>query len=107
MTHKIPRTPEELAEASRLSQEAMRNLDVVEDNLYERFTPKCALWDVFLLDQIDVDFRAWVFFKKGSDLEACKRNGITEEIREFIRDDLERVGRGKKEETTLDVQFDS
>jgi len=98
---------EDFARADRLAKERFRNLDVVAEHVKQHFMPICPLHNVYIFSERDVNFRACVFFKKDSDIEACKRGGIVDQIAEFIREELERAGRGKKEDTTVAFEIDS
>jgi len=98
---------EDFARADRLDAERYRNLDLVEMSVKQHFVPICQLNNIYILVQRDVNFRVYVFFKKDADLEDCKRNGITDAIAQFVREELERVGRGRKEDTSVAFEFDS
>jgi hypothetical protein len=105
-TNKIP-TAEEFARASSLSKEKSRNLDSVREEVLRHFMGSCPLHDFFILNQRDVDFRAYVFFKRDEDIRACKSSGIQDQIVGFVYSELERVGRGKNEQIKVAFEFDS
>jgi len=98
---------EAYARASKNAKEASRQLDVVCRSVKRRFSSVCPLHDIYLLPQIDVTFRAYVFLEKNEDVDACEKSGIVEEIKEFIYDELERLGRGNRSEITVAFEFDS
>ncbi len=97
---------EEFARAEERDREAFRNVDRVCRNVEKQFRNKCPLHRVFILPQIDVNFRAYVFFKNDSDIDACVKDGTIFKIRDRIRVELERA-RGKKEAVTIAFEFDS
>lgn len=103
---KIP-TDEEFARASNVMKEKARMLDVVREEVIRCFRNRCPLHDFFILDQRDVDFRCYIFFETNKDIEECMRNGIQDELTEFIYSELERVGRGKRDVIKVAFEFDS
>jgi hypothetical protein len=100
-------TQEEFERASRIMKEKSRMLDVVRDAVRREFSERCPLHEFFILDQRDVDFRAYIFFKTETDLVASEKSGIREKLVDFIFSELERVGRGKRETTRVAFEFDS
>jgi hypothetical protein len=98
---------EDFERAKRLDRERSRNLDLVCENVKSSFMKKCALHNVYILSQQDVDFRAYVFFKKDKDVEECEANGTLQAIEDFIYAELDRVGRGKQGEITVAFEIDS
>src|SRR4051812_27357661 len=103
---KIP-TDEEFVRASRLMKESFRNLDMVREEVLRHFKGRCQLHNIWILPQMDVDFRAYVFFKKDEDVKASKSNGVQEEIIEYVYSGLERAGRGKRNAIKVAFEFDS
>lgn len=100
-------TPEEFERASRIMREKSRNLDEVCNSVRDRFETLCPLHEFFILDQRDVDFRAYVFFKTNMQLKAAKSSSIKDEIKRFVYSELERLGRGKQGEIKVAFEFDS
>lgn len=98
---------DEFERASRLMEERSRNLDEIRDLLKQHFSKLCPLCDFYILPQRDVNFRAYVFFEKDSDIEKCKIEGIIQEIENFVFNELERFGRGSREEIAIDFELDS
>ncbi len=98
---------EDFARAKRLARERFRYLSDVSTSVRDRFKEISPLHNIYVLPQIDVDFRAYVFFKKDKDIEDCKRKGIIQELTNFLFEELERFGRGKKGDITVDVEVDS
>ena len=98
---------EEFERASKKMEKEAHGLDQVCRNAKIHFRNKCPLVNIYLLPQGDVNFRAYIFFEKNKDIETCKNNGITQEITDFIYQNLERVGRGNKCNITVAFEFDS
>lgn len=98
---------EELARASRYMEEESRNLDKVRENVKQRFIGIYPLYDFYILDQIDVDFRAYVFFKEDKDIQACESSGVLQALMNCVYEELEFAGRGKREDITVAFEFDS
>ena len=98
---------EDFARASRYMKEQSRNIDKVTENVVQHFKKICPLHYFCIMDQIDVDFRAYVFFKEEKDIPACKSSGIVKDIIDFVYTELELAGRGKREDITVDFEFDS
>jgi hypothetical protein len=103
---KIP-TAEEFERASKMMEERARNLDQVRDRVLEHFRSRCPLHEFFILDQRDVDFRAYVFFEQTRDIAAMKQAGVERQIIDFVHAELERVGRGRRDEINVAFEFDS
>jgi len=100
-------TDDEFEQASRMMEERSRNLDEIRDLLKQHFSKKCPLYEFYILPQRDVNFRAYVFFEKDSDIDKCKSDGIVQEIENYIFNELERLGRGRREEITVAFELDS
>jgi hypothetical protein len=98
---------EDFARADRLMEERNRNLDQVCANVTSRFVGSCPLCKVLVLWQIDVDFRAYIFFKKDKDIDACRESGTLGRIEDCVYEELERAGRGKRGEIIVECVFDS
>jgi len=103
---KIP-SDEELDRASRMMEQQFRNLEVVKSNVVELFKSKCPLYDFLILPQGDDGFRAYVFLESDKDVAEYRENGIVDEMKAFVLEELERVGRGKREEITVVFELDS
>ncbi|HOX07394.1 MAG TPA: hypothetical protein PK280_13410 [Planctomycetota bacterium] len=100
-------SPEEFARASRLTEDRFRSLDRVRASVLVAFTVTCPLHDFRILPQGVADFRAYVFFKKRGDIEACHKSGVTAQIEDYVYAELERVGRGKRADIKVAFEFDS
>ena len=106
MKAKIP-SSEEFARASKHMEVRFRNLDNVCENVLHQYRSRCALHELWILPQRDVDFRVYVFFEKNKDIEVCQRNGIEQEIINAVYSELEAAGRGKQADLTVAFEFDS
>ncbi len=87
--------------------EASRNLEEVRESVLGRFRGRSPLHEFFILDQGDVDFRAYVFLEKNEDVAACRTSGVDREIIDFVYVELERLGRGARNEIKVAFEFDS
>lgn len=106
MNNNIP-SEEDFARAKKFMAERYRNLDAVENAVKRRFLSHCPLHNVYLLAQEDVDFRAYVFFKKDADVVTCKADGTTLAIEDAFYHELARFGRGKRGEIVVAFEWDS
>jgi hypothetical protein len=96
----------DFARAERLDKERSRNLGEVNGRVEEFFKTRCPLHYFFLMPQRD-DFRVYVFFKEDKDIHACEESGVSQEIIDFVYAELERVGRGRREDVRVAFEFDS
>jgi len=103
---KIP-SEEAFARAKRMMAEDSRGLDAACSELNKRFEEAMWFHRVYILSQRDVDFRAYVFFKKDKDVEDSKGNGTTTAIEDAVYKALERYGRGKRSEIVVGFEWDS
>lgn len=97
---------EEFERASQLMEMRSRGLDEVRESVKRYFAVQCPLNEVFILPQRDVDFRSYVFFEKNDDIENGKRNRVVQSIEDFVYQELERVGRGKREKLSVVFEWD-
>jgi hypothetical protein len=100
-------TDAEFKRASRLMAERSRNLDEIRVSFIHHFSTTHPLHDFYILPQRDVNFRTYIFFEKNSDIEKYKNNGGLQVFEDFIFSELERVGRGRREEITVAFELDS
>jgi hypothetical protein len=104
--YSIP-TAEEFARASRNMEERERGLADVRRHVIEHFRAALPLHDFYIMSQIDVDFRGYFFLETDCDLVAFKQSGLISTVTEYIYDQLDLAGRGRRPEITLDVEWDS
>ena len=98
---------EDFKRASRLMKERSSKLDAVRDAVRSKFKLRGSLHDFFILDQMDVDFRAYVFFQTNDALVASERNGLRDEIVDYVYSELARVGRGGRGKSRVAFEFDT
>lgn len=101
-----------------------KSLDIVERSIKQEFPSdiRCGIQEFAILPQrefiapkITEDnapfsiehgkpfFEVYIFFKTNNDIYTCKNNGALSLIKNSVYKELERAGRGKREE--LDVRF--
>lgn len=109
MTNEEPRIPSEqaLAFAKQRARERSLNLDVVRNSLMEKFSPLCNLDNIYVIPEGDFQFRVAVFFSSDKDVIACMDSGLCQSIQDHAFDEVERVGRGIRDEVTIAFEFDS
>lgn len=103
---KIP-SPEAIARARAKSAEATRNLGKVEYNLQLRFEKRCQIDIIEIYAGESANFRAYVFFDTDEHLEDNKRSGICQEIIDAAYEELERAGRGPRDQIEVVAEFES
>jgi len=96
-----------LARAKKLMRGEMLHLADVEKDFKDRFMGASPLDHFEILPQDDVNFRAYIFFKKHADITECETNGLSQAMRDVVHRKLEEYGRGKRDEITVDFEFDS
>jgi hypothetical protein len=100
-------TDKDFERASKLMAERSKNLDEIRNTIKKVFRNKYPLHEIYILPQRDVDFRAYIFFEKVSDIEKCRKIGVVKEIEDFILNELERLGRGSRDEIKVSFELDS
>jgi hypothetical protein len=103
---RIP-TVEEFRRASQYMAERFRNLERVRGAVLSRFKDLSPLHTFDILPQSDVDFRAYVFFETNKDVDACQKNGISQQIEDCVYEELERAGRGQRTAIKVAFEYDS
>jgi len=106
MTKNIPGAAE-FERASQLMADRARGLDQVRDDVLAQFQTSGQLFEFFILDQLDVDFRAYVFFRHDGDIDSAHETGLATRIVDFVYTALERHGRGRRGDITVAFEFDS
>ncbi|MEO5913969.1 MAG: hypothetical protein ABIS50_07025 [Luteolibacter sp.] len=100
-------TPEEFEMASQAMRQKARCLDDVREGVKRRFGSPDPIREFFILSQRDVDFRAYIFFGRGEDLELAGKTGLQGKIVDFVFSELERLGRGSRDQIRMAFEFDS
>ncbi|MFO0942792.1 MAG: hypothetical protein U0930_18795 [Pirellulales bacterium] len=103
---KIP-SDEAFARAERMMAEDFRGLADVSNVINSRCKEFPWFKRFYIIPQGDNGFRAYFFFRKDTDLIACKADGTTTAIEESVYEGLEQVGRGKRGEIVVAFEWDS
>ena len=105
---KIP-SEEEFAKAKMRMRELDRNISQVNERALQYFKELCPAQshNLYLIAEDDRKFRAYVFYKRNKDIHVYRDNGVARKVEDFVYDELERQGRGKREEITVAFEFDS
>lgn len=100
---------EEFAKADEYMEELDRNINQVNENVLQYFKELCPTHshNFYLIAEEETKFRAYVFYKNDQDIQMYKDNGVARKIEDFVYEELERQGRGKKEDIALAFEFDS
>lgn len=96
-----------IARARRLSDEADRNLDIVQRNVLAAFQPTSPLHTLVILGISEHKIEVYVFFNRDADLEASRTSGLADQITDRTYWELERAGRGIRSELNVRFEFDS
>jgi hypothetical protein len=103
---KIP-SDEDFERAARHMEQRSRGLDVVRERVLRDVNRIHPLHDFRILDQRDVDFRAYVFFKTDKDIQDCMHNDSLGQIKRLVYRELQAAGRGKEGEIVVAFEIDS
>jgi len=98
---------EDFAKAKRLARERSKNLDVVNKSVMLQFKDICPLHYFILMPQRNDQFWAGIFFVNDEDIAICEESGVSDQIQRFVYAELERQGRGKREDIKVAFEFDS
>jgi hypothetical protein len=98
---------DEFARAKRAMAELDRNLEHVTQLVIGRCSKFCRIHNMYILWQRDVDFRVYVFFSTDADIREYSECGITKTIEEYVYNELELAGRGKRSDITVAFEYDS
>lgn len=100
-------TEEDFTRAKALMKERNRGLSEVCDQIIKRFK-KEGLHEFFLFYSQKINaFRAYVFYGQEQQIEEAEKSGLSSRIQDAVFEELERVGRGSKNEIKVDYEFDS
>jgi hypothetical protein len=99
---------EEFRRASAWMREQDRGLSDVRAKLLDRFR-EAGVHEVFIFfsPKPPGTFVARVFYRRRDQVEESARTGVSSDIKESLLEELEKAGRGRREELQLDVAFDS
>lgn len=101
---KIP-SEEEFARAKRMMREESMGLDELCNDARDAFVDRDVI-KVVVLPQIDVNFRAYVFFDRDSDLQAALEGAAAKEISSWITQALEARAKKRREAGPIMVAFE-
>ncbi len=99
-------TPEEFGRASEYMRNRARNLSSVRDDVKQKFFTS-GLHEFYILDEGETEFRAYIFFSAGPDLEQANKAGLVTEIQQYVWHAMERAGRGGPDQITICFEMDS
>lgn len=102
-----PPTKDEMAKAHEQDVLQWRGLEAVTSNVKRVFGGRCPLYYFAIIPEGDKRFRVFVFFDKDEDTELSQSQGIAEQIKDFVLEELERVGRGNRNELEVYFELDS
>ena len=103
---KIP-TEEEFERAEKADAERNRGLSPTRETVYEQFKDR-GLDEIILFYHSDIDeFIAYVSYKREKDIALAEESGLTAAIKDRIYEELEKHGRGSRNEITLTLDLDS
>lgn len=77
-------TPEEFERAARNAAAEDERLEEISAAFLDRFAGGGSVREFMLLPQIDVGFRAYIFFETDTEVEACRKSGLAQQMREFL-----------------------
>jgi hypothetical protein len=100
-------THEEVKKARQLGDEWYRPVREVKTLFNEHFKHRYPVDCIYLLHQVDVDYRAYIFFHEDCDIADCEKNGVTQVMRGFVVEKLEEFSRKKGDKITVAFEFDS
>jgi hypothetical protein len=95
------------AHATKKMKERMRHLSDIIALFKSRFGTSAPLQHVEILPGRDNQFGVVVFFKTDADIAECEANGTSQAMRDFVYEQLEAFGKGKREELDVQFEFDS
>jgi len=105
---KIP-SDEEFAKAKARMREIDRNVQEANERALQYFRQVCPVHshNLYLIAEGDRRFRAYIFYKRNDDIQVYRNNGVSKKIEDFVYEELERQGRGKKGDIVVTFEFDS
>jgi hypothetical protein len=100
---------EDFDRAKNYMRKIDRNIKQINKNVLQYFKKICPIHyhNFFLIAEDDIQFRAYIFYKKDKEIQEYENKGISQAIRDFIYNELERQGRGNREEIKVSFEFDS
>jgi len=103
---KVP-SPADFARAKAAMREDDRGLSEVCERILSRFGNK-NLHEFYLLYSSNANsFGAYTFYETAAQVDKFSKNGQSEEIKNAVYEELDSVGRGNREEITVNFYFDN
>lgn len=105
---KIP-SDEEFAQAKSHMRKLDRNMDQIDKNIrafFKKIIPNQS-HDFYILAEEEFSFRAYFFYNKNEDIKIFENRGSSQKLRCFVYEELERQGRGGKDDVKVAFEFDS
>ena len=99
-------TEADFKRAKRRMRERFRGVDEVSQSVVSAFETRVPLHYFYLMPQRN-DFRAYVFYNTDEEVRRFEALGLNQEIRDFVYTELERVGRGARDQIHVEFEFDS
>lgn len=100
-------TANEFARAKLLMRLRNHNLDVVERNALSQLRHKYPIHNIFLFYSGARSFHVYVFFEKDIDLQSFKKSTTIEMIANVLYGEIERAGRGGRNDVSITFEYDS
>lgn len=101
---KVPTEDEFVAASEALSKRSL-GLSEIRENVLQKF--QNDIHEFFVFDLSERSFKAYVFLQWNWQLDKDYKSGIASEIEEFVLQQLEYFGRGKRDNLHLVLEFDS
>lgn len=104
--NKIP-SEEEFARAKAAMREDDRGLDDACDNVLERFNIE-GLHEIIIIYSANTNsFGSYVFYRWNREIKKAEKSGLSDQIKKAVFEELEKVGRGNKDNLNIVFEFDS
>lgn len=103
---KIP-SEEDFARASAAMRKRARGLGQVRERILSRFGESGEIYEFYILDGSESSFRAYVFYSLDAHIAEAEESGLASRIKAAVFEELERVGRGTRDEIQVYFDFDS
>ena len=106
--NKIP-SDEEFANAKRRMRELDRNMNQISENTRRYFAEICPdhSHNAFVLAEAEGKFRVYLFYKRNAHIQSCGDSGVPQKMADFVLTQLEKCGRGRREDIKVTFEFDS
>lgn len=108
MTRKrnIP-SQEDFKRASAVLKKRSRGLSEVRDRVLNEFNDRDVIHNLFIFDLAEHSFAVRVFFRWDHQIIELRESEFAEQLKDFTLDQLEIVGRGRRDDIHVAFEFDS